>query len=208
MQITVKRLALVVSLAAFLSACGTVADYSLPSASEGSAFQTKARFDKWWLSRTTDEAEVEFLARSLSAEARGEVTRYKKTGNQSYRDSVVGAGYVIARTAAVYKTTVQNLVQGGVKSQPNFLSAWYLQNRAGNAENYRRFFLPTSQIEHWDELVQISREALAGRDPSGIDPNHYYDDSIRYNPPRWAYGPGVAKHQIGHFIFVYTPKDQ
>ncbi|HEY9856108.1 MAG TPA: hypothetical protein V6D05_10245 [Stenomitos sp.] len=203
-----KHLLMTLLLATFVTGCGTSTFVKSPAERpQSSLLMADAQYWKWWVNRPTDNAEVEFLARSLSAEARGEVTRYKKTGNANYRASVVGAGYVIARTAAAYKTTVQNLVQGGVKSQPNFLSAWYLQNRAGNAENYSQFFLPTSQIENWDDLVAISREALAGKDPSGIDPNHYYDDSLQYNPPRWAVGDGVVKQPLGHFIFVYTPKD-
>jgi hypothetical protein len=162
-----------------------------------------AQYMKWWQGRPVTQPDVEFLARAISAEARGEVTRYKKTGDGAVKQSVSGVAYVIARTAAVRKTSVEGLIKG----QSDFLSSWHLKNQAGNAENYRQFFLPTQQIVYWNELCGIAREALSGKDPTGIDPNHFYDVSIAHRPPRWAIGPGISKRQLGKLIFIYTPKD-
>ncbi|MNY69563.1 hypothetical protein D3C86_2075160 [compost metagenome] len=53
----------------------------------------------WWQGRPVTQADVEFLARAISAEARGEVTRYKKTGDAAVKQSVSGVAYVIARPA-------------------------------------------------------------------------------------------------------------
>ncbi len=162
-----------------------------------------AQYMKWWQGRPVTQADVEFLARAVSAEARGELTRYKKTGDDAVKQSVSGVAYVIARTAAVRKTSVEGLIKG----QSDFLSSWHLKNQAGNAENYRQFFLPTQKIVYWNELCGIAREALSGKDPTGIDPNHFYDVSIAHRPPRWALGPGISKRQLGKLIFIYTPKD-
>ena len=162
-----------------------------------------AQYMKWWQGRPVTQADVEFLARAISAEARGEVTRYKTSGDAAVKQSVSGVAYVIARTAAVRKTSVEELIKG----QSDFLSSWHLKNQAGNAENYRQFFLPKQKIVYWDELCGIAREALSGKDPTGIDPNHFYDVSIAHRPPGWAVGPGISKRQLGKLIFIYTPKD-
>ena len=195
-------------LAALLAGCGVPGTMGGLSLSEPQAFTADdavldAQYMKWWVGRPVTQADVEFLARAISAEARGEVTRYKKTGDASVKKSVQRVAYVIARTAAVRKQSVEGLIKG----QSDFLSSWHLQNRAGNAENYRQFFLPTQKIVYWDELCGIARTALEGQDPTGIDPNHFYDVSIAHRPPRWSIGSGVSKRQLGRVIFVYTPKD-
>jgi hypothetical protein len=53
----------------------------------------------------------------------------------------------------------------------------------------------------------IARKAFTGYDPTGIDANHFYEDSIAAHPPAWSKGPGVVKKPLGHFIFIYNPKD-
>lgn len=133
-------------LAAFLAGCGAPTTWigvpitgTHPFAADGSVVD--AQFMKWWVGRPVTQEDVEFLARAVSAEARGELTRYKKTGDAAVQKSVSGIAYVIARTAAVRKTSVEGLIKG----QPTFLSSWYLKNQAGNAENYRQFFLPPSR---------------------------------------------------------------
>ena len=195
-------------LAALLAGCGVPATWSGIPVSGTQPFTADdtivdAQYMKWWQDRPVTQADVEFLARAVSAEARGEVTRYKKTGDVAIQKSVSGIAYVIARTAAVRKTSVEGLIKG----QSDFLSTWHLKNRAGNAENYRQFTLPPQKILYWDELCGIARQALGGNDPTGIDPNHFYDVSIANRPPRWAIGPGVSKKQLGRVIFIYTPKD-
>lgn len=195
-------------LAALLAGCGIPGTIGGLSNTEPQVFTADdamldAQYMKWWVDRPVTQADVEFLARAISAEARGEVTVYKKTGDAAVKKSVQGVAYVIARTAAVRKKSVEGLI----KSQPDFLSSWYLKNKAGNAENYRQFFLPPQQIVYWDELCGIARKALEGQDPTGIDPNHFYDISIAHRPPRWAVGPSVSKRQLGRVIFIYTPKD-
>lgn len=150
---------------------------------------------KW--GRGWSEADVELLARALAAEARGLVTKFVKTGNQLYRDAVLAAGYVIARNSAERNVSIQGLLN----RQPLFLTSWGLGESRGNADNFRQFFLPTERIANWAELKQIAREALAGNDPTGTNPNHFYDDSIR--APKWAQG-AQASIQLGPMVFVST----
>lgn len=195
------RLALLVAL--LLTGCASPEQWGGLPLAEPDSFTADAQYMKWWVNRPVTQGDVEFLARAISAEARGEVTRYKKSGDVSVQKSVAGVAYVIARTAAVRKTSVEGLIKG----QSDFLSSWHLKNQAGNAENYRQFTLPKQQILYWDELCGLAREALSGKDPTGIDPNHFYDVSIAHKPPRWAVGPGVSKRQLGRMIFIYTPKD-
>lgn len=189
--------------AALLVGCGTpIHNSSLPVA-ETERVTADAQNRKSWAGRPVTQADIEFLARAVSAEARGEITRYKKSGDEAVRNSVGGVAYVIARTAAVRKTSIEGLIKG----QSDFLSSWHLKNRAGNAENYQQFFLPPSKIVYWDELCHIARAALEGNDPTGIDPNHFYDVSIAHRPPRWAIGPDVSKRQLGRVIFIHNSKE-
>lgn len=142
--------------------------------------------------------DVDFLARAISAEARGELTKYLDTGDRRFRDSVVGIGYVIARKAERMGTGIEQ----AIRRDRHFLSAWGQGERGNNRQNYREFFRPTHQIANWNELRAIAREALAGADPTGIGPNHYYDTSI--SAPRWARGPQVETKRIGKIVFVDT----
>lgn len=150
------------------------------------------------LPKRWSEKDVEFLARALSAEARGELTKYLATGDSRLRDSLVGIGYVIARKAESMGTGIEQ----AVRRDRHFLSAWGQGERGNNRQNYREFFKPTHKIANWDELKTIAREALAGADPTGIGPNHYYDTSI--SAPRWARGPRVETKRIGKIVFVDT----
>lgn len=146
------------------------------------------------------QGDVEFLARALAAEGRGELSKYFATGDRRYRDSVLGMGYVIARKAESMGTGIRQMVN----RQPHFLSAWGQGNRGNNRNNYQQFFLPQERIANWKELKAIAREALQGADPTGIGPNHYYDTSI--SAPRWARGAGVETRRIGKIVFVDTAR--
>lgn len=163
---------------------------NLPGASA-----TRERLGRW------TEQDVEFLARAISAEARGEVTKYFETGDRRYRDSVVAIGTVIVNKAEESGTGIERTI----RRNPHFLSAWGQGERGHNRRNFREFFRPTHQIAHWAELKQIAREALMGADPTGIDPNHYYDTSI--SAPRWARGRGVETRRIGSIVFVDNARD-
>lgn len=150
------------------------------------------------LPKRWSEKDVDFLARALSAEARGELTKFLQTGDRRFRDSLVGIGYVIARKAERMGTGIES----AIRRDRHFLSAWGQGERGNNRHNYREFFKPTHQIANWDELRTIAREALSGADPTGIGPNHYYDTSI--SAPRWARGPRVETQRIGKIVFVDT----
>lgn len=154
----------------------------------------KAEGNRW--GRSWSAEDVEMMARALAAEARGQVTKYLATGKQVYRDAVLTAGYVIARNAAERKCSIQELVTG----QPFFLASWGNGETHGNANNFDQFFQPADHIANWPELEKIAREALAGEDPSGINPNHFYDESI--NAPAWAKAAPVA--QLGRMVFLNT----
>lgn len=158
---------------------------------------------KWWEGKQWSDKDVEWLARSMAAEARGEVERSHQTGNRVWRDSVIGCAYWLARTSVVKKKSIERTI----KDYPYLLSSWLLANKYGNGCNYEYFFKPTNQIENWDELCTIARQGMSGSDPSGIDPNNYYDDKLEHNPPNWAHGAGVERKKIGHFIFVFNPLD-
>lgn len=146
--------------------------------------------------REWTEEDVEVLARALSAEARSVVSRYRRTGAPADRDAVLAAGFVIAETAASRGLSIAGLLA----QQPLFLSSWGLGEQGGNADNFAQFFLPRERIAHYAELEAIARDALAGKDPTGMAPNHFYDDSIA--PPAWAHTAQTTK--IGEFIFART----
>jgi len=150
-----------------------------------------------WNRRWT-ENDVRYLARAISAEARGEISKFIETGDRSYRDSAVGIGYVIARTAVDRGESIMNVIQ----NQPMFLSSYGMGHSSGNSDNFRQFYQDPSRIPNWEKLVDIAREALAGRDPSGVDSNHFYDVSIAHDPPDWA--RGGQKRQIANIIFVQS----
>ena len=138
--------------------------------------------------------DVEYLARVLAAEARGELARYPH--------SVLGVGYVIARTARKEKVGVRALI---TQRQPWLLTSY---KEGPKGINGKYFHVPVSRIDRFSELEAIAKKAIAGHDPTGIDPNHFYDDSIAHRPPAWSKGPGVKKKQLGHFIFVHNPLDR
>ena len=71
---------------------------------------------------------------------------------------------------------------------------------SGNSDNFRQFYQDSSRIPNWEETVEIAREALSGRDPSRIDPNHFYDVSIAHDPPDWA--RGARNQRIANIVFV------
>jgi|GEM_PF-3872952 len=174
------------------AARATTAPQPKPETAAGLATASKALPKRW------TQGDVEFLARALSAESRGEFSKYLSSGDRRLRDSVVGIGYVIARKAEDMGTGIQQMI----RRQPHFLSAWGQGNRGNNRHNFREFFKPTHQIANWSDLKTIAREALMGADPTGIAPNHYYDTSI--SAPRWARGPHVETKRIGKIVFVDT----
>lgn len=146
--------------------------------------------------RSWTAQDVEMLARALAAEARSLITRFRRRGNVQDRNAVLAAGYVIARTARERNLSIADLL----RQQPLFLSSWGMGDRQGNRDNFAQFFLPKERIAHYAELEAIAFEALAGKDPTGMDPNHFYDDSIA--APRWARTAQATK--MGEFIFVRT----
>ncbi len=158
--------------------------------SRASAVQTNPWNRRW------SENDVRYLARAIAAEARGEISKYLDTGNRAYRESAVGIGYVIARTAVDRGESIMEVI----RNQPMFLSSFGMGHASGNSDNFRQFYQDPGRIPNWETTLEIAREALAGRDPSGIDPNHFYDVSIAHDPPDWAHG--ARQKRIANIIFV------